>query len=628
MRTIDLLRLGFRIWALSLIVSAYAQTPADFRVAEGFRVAKVHEEKGLQGFTWDENGVLWTVSSNAQKLVLNRHPKGKRAELAGSISRGANSQGMNFLVHGGKIFLPDQGGIQVLEVQGQNGLKAGQILRPPTTLFPAEMEVKSLWWSGLGYIDFSYVSAGKREKGFGRVKLAGTDWDVVVKGIEGDLSVDRNQFPIATDKESRSIFRVALGLDYERGLETYSKKDLALKLDKEIEPGAVIVYSGSMWPGENVGSWLVFDSGTKALQQFREEEGKLHHWRELVKFSEKDAVIDLQPGPEGGVWLLVKSDTAGALYRLETSEGVTGEMPMELARMATTNLVALLRHPNSWQRDTALRTLSEREELLKARGLHPGTGLHDLFNDKGATAVARVNALLGLHRTGLLDETLLENAVTDPELAVRVWTGLLFGERNYPTGTAFHGVMNLAKETNVIVRGAAAIAARQFVSGSLGTDTPPKIMPIREVWTGGILSTLWFSTEKGSTPEFDLLYWNAVRPITGFDHAHPIGFFNGDNDSKLKIAYWIIGLITRQIAESDDPLKQEEAMLMVGDLKPTNHPMLIAALEGLKKGSGSMRVKPTEKSLQVLEKFTAHENCRVADLGKELAREWKVSARK
>ena len=119
-------------------------------------------------------------------------------------------------------------------------------------------------------------------------------------------------------------------------------------------------------------------------------------------------------------------------------------------------------------------------------------------------------------------------------------------------------------------------------------------MPIREVFTGGILSTLWFSTEKSSSPAFDLLYWNAVRPISAYDSAHPMGFFNGDREEGLPIADWIVGLITRQIAEQDNAWKQEDAMLLVGEMKPTNSGMIIAALQGLKNGTPQRRVIPCD----------------------------------
>jgi len=147
-------------------------------------------------------------------------------------------------------------------------------------------------------------------------------------------------------------------------------------------------------------------------------------------------------------------------------------------------------------------------------------------------------------------------------------------------------------------------------------------MPIREVFTGGILSTLWFSTENGHTPEFDLLYWNAVRPITAFDHAHPMGFFNGDNDAALEIAYWIVRLITRQIAESEDPFKQQDAMLMVGELKPSNSRMILAALQGLKNGSTGRKATPTQRSLQVLAGFAKNNDDQIAGIAREILAEW------
>ena len=170
---------------------------------------------------------------------------------------------------------------------------------------------------------------------------------------------------------------------------------------------------------------------------------------------------------------------------------------------------------------------------------------------------------------------------------------------------------------------AVAVAARQFVSGSLAIDIAPRAMPIREVFTGGILSTLWFSTEKSSSPAFDLLYWNAVRPISAYDSAHPMGFFQGDREEGLPIAYWIVGLITQQIAEQDNPLKQEDAMLMVGEMKPTNSRMIVAALQGLKNGTANRRVIPTEKSLKVLSDFARSENCVIAALAQEILAEWK-----
>jgi hypothetical protein len=289
--------------------------------------------------------------------------------------------------------------------------------------------------------------------------------------------------------------------------------------------------------------------------------------------------------------------------------------------LSTPEVVAYLKNPNSWHRDMALRVLESRKDLRNVRGLHPTTDLHKMWEEKTNSPVTRVHALWALHRVNLLDEDALENGAADPSPLLRAWSARLFGERKYPTGPGFKMLEKMAHDTST-VRTAVAIAARQFVSGSFIYDTPPPIMPIREVFTGGILSSLWFSTEKGSTPEFDLLYWNAVKPISAFDAAHPLGFFQGDREEKMALAYWLITRITRQVAESDDPLKQEDAILMLTQLKPANHRMLACALEGLKTGSPNRTVVPTEKSRDTLRQFGKSQHQDVAKLAKEILDEW------
>ena len=101
-----------------------------------------------------------------------------------------------------------------------------------------------------------------------------------------------------------------------------------------------------------------------------------------------------------------------------------------------------------------------------------------------------------------------------------------------------------------------------------------------------------------------------------------MGFFNGENDSKLAIAYWTIGLITRQIAEAEDPLKQQDAMLMVAELNPSNLRMILAALHGLESGSPHRRVKSTERSLNVLRNFGTSADPEIARLSQKILIEW------
>jgi hypothetical protein len=617
---------------LSLLLLSHSTQAQDVEMeaAAGFKLEKVFSYKGAQAFTWDDHGQIWLLSGSQNRLIVSTLPQAHAGKIqpVRSFQRMGNTPSA-ILVSGDIVFVSDGPAIRSFPA---NGAKTDATVHvPPASLFPAHLEISSLAWSPLGYIYFLYHSPIDQEGGIGRVNLRGPHWDVVAKGSFSNLAFDWNGFVIAADSDSHSLFRVAAGLDYHRGLETYQKSDLALKTDKPgLKPAFATIDSVSASTPENHGMWLVFDSANSTLEQFKEERG-LNHSRTVVRLKPPSTLRDMQAGPDGATWMLVapfngaEGDRDSAIFRLKSVEPASQFPAFEdMTRLDNEKLVAGLANPNPWQRDAALRILDNREDLRSARGLHPGTPLHKAFGEKTNSPIARVYALLSLHRLGLLDETLLENAADDNELLVRAWAGLLFGERNYPTGVAFDKLIKLAKETNLVARSAAAIAARQFVSGSLAIDTPPRAMPIREVFTGGILSTLWFSTENGSSPEFDLLFWNAVRPITAFDPAHPMGFFNGDNDSKLVLAYWVVGLITRQIAETEDSLKQEEAMIKVSELNPQNTRMILAALRGLKNGTPNRKVAPTERTLQVLADFAKSDNSEIASLAGELHREWQT----
>jgi hypothetical protein len=620
--------------ALLWQAKAATSTSAEIKPTDGFKVERILNYQDIHAFSWDERGVLWFVSGSGNRLVVNAMPdlRGAVVEFRRSLERRGNERS-GLLVNGNTVFVSDGDAIRRVRANADKSEDDPYVL--PGSLFPAHSQITALYWAPLGPIYFAYHSSFGQESGIGRLDSENGRWDVVVKGISGNLAFDLGGFAIAADIASSGIFRLAPGLDYERGLETYRKSDLALRTGKpDLKPAFATIYSGSTLAATNRGTWLIFDSGTSSLLQFEEKNGGLKHLRAIAQVDVNSKLLDIQIGPDGAVWILTGAAAnsagtgPGAILRLEDNEAAKPSTNVkDVSQLGLPDLVAEFKSLNSWNRDAALRTLDHRVDLRATRGLHPGTPLHDAFRDKSNSPIARVYAALALHRSRLLDENLLEDAADDSEPLVRIWAGLLLGERNYPTGPAFHKIMKLAKETNIVVRSAAAVAARQFVSGSLAVDMPPRAMPIREVFTGGILSTLWFSTENGHTPEFDLLYWNAVRPISAFDHAHPMGFFNGDSDSKLDIAYWIVGLITRQIAESEDPLKQQDAMLMVGELKASNTRMILAALQGLKNGSPGRKVTPTQRSLQVLAGFAKSEDDKIAVIAKEILADWTRSFR-
>jgi hypothetical protein len=68
-------------------------------------------------------------------------------------------------------------------------------------------------------------------------------------------------------------------------------------------------------------------------------------------------------------------------------------------------------------------------------------------------------------------------------------------------------------------------------------------------------------------------------------------------------------------------------MLMVGELKPSNARMIVAALQGLKNGTPRLRVIPMEKSLGVLRNFSRSDNGAIATQAREILGLWEKTAR-
>ena len=112
------------------------------------------------------------------------------------------------------------------------------------------------------------------------------------------------------------------------------------------------------------------------------------------------ALLDLENGRD-----------RGRIYRL-TPPSFERRASPKLSAASTTELVALLQHPNAWHRETAHRLLFERKDaaavpLLKA-----------MLNEK-TTPLGKVHVLWSLQGLSQLDEALLISALHDPSAEVR-----------------------------------------------------------------------------------------------------------------------------------------------------------------------------------------------------------------
>jgi putative heme-binding domain-containing protein len=296
---------------------------------------------------------------------------------------------------------------------------------------------------------------------------------------------------------------------------------------------------------------------------------------------------------------------------------------MDLAKLSMDELAGLLENENIWQRRQAQRLISERRDFRLGEGLHAGSRVHKLA-ESNKDVRFRLAALWSLHAANELEDDFLESLKNDKEPAIRAWVARLTGERGFPFGAAMDRLAALAKDPNATVRLAVAVAARQFVSGSLTVNTPPAI-PLREVITGGVLSDLHKSPLEPDDPVLPFIYWMALEPIIAFD-AGSVDYYENAKDgdsSQWPMNAYILTRIMRRICDLSEPSIREKQLntamrILASIASETNLPN--AALDGLIEGFKSKGSPPTISLEPIFAKLTA--NPAIADKSRHLATLW------
>ncbi|HTH48798.1 MAG TPA: PVC-type heme-binding CxxCH protein, partial [Candidatus Limnocylindria bacterium] len=414
------------------------------------------------------------------------------------------------------------------------------------------------------------------------------------------------------------------------------------------------IYQGDQWPAEWQGAALHGNIHQNALNIDRlTPKGSTFvasKWNESGDFmTTKDGwfmPVSTQTGPDGAVWVMdwydkypcyqnANADPAGVdrergrIWRVVwTGNDASKPVPsrpskdMDLAKLPSGELAKLLAHPNVWQRRMAQRVLSARGlTAFGPRELHAKTPLHDLLKN-GTTVESRLAALWTLHTTGLLDEDWLEIAAADKEPAVRAWVARLIGERGFLLKDSFQLLSKLADDPDLTVRLGVAVAARQFVSGSLTVDTQPRV-PINEVVTGGILSGLFQSSTKGTDPTLDFLFWMALEPIISFDPVHAIGAYEQDGAKKeLPFSAEVLRKIMRRTCDLRDEDMLSRAVLEFGKIPADATPTLVAGLQGLLEGQRGKALTPNAEAVAVVSKLAQSANGDIAKTAQQIGSLW------
>jgi len=146
--------------------------------------------------------------------------------------------------------------------------------------------------------------------------------------------------------------------------------------------------------------------------------------------------------------------TSGRIYRLRGKD-VPLNKDVNLAVKTTAELVALLRHPNRWHRQTAVRLLGQRQD---ASAIEP---LKALLRDPQTHPA--LEALWALHQMGTLDEAIAEAALAHPAAMVRAWTLRLMGDaRTLPEPFYQALLRRIANETDPEARCQIAATSRRL----------------------------------------------------------------------------------------------------------------------------------------------------------------------
>jgi putative heme-binding domain-containing protein len=147
----------------------------------------------------------------------------------------------------------------------------------------------------------------------------------------------------------------------------------------------------------------------------------------------------------------------GRIYRLCAADAKPAT-PFDHGRKSTVELVELLKHPNRWHRQTALRLLGDRKDpsavpILKRM----------LAEERGQTPL---EALWGLNLSGGLDEPTALQALDHLEPAVRGWTVRLLCDDNRVSSVIVRKLVQMARtEPDVEVRSQLACSARRLPAG-------------------------------------------------------------------------------------------------------------------------------------------------------------------
>lgn len=348
--------------------------------------------------------------------------------------------------------------------------------------------------------------------------------------------------------------------------------------------------------------------------------------------------VSVQTGPDGALWVMDWYDRYpcyqnamadpdgvdrehGRIWRVVWTGNAPGKpvpsrpsLDMDLKRLDSKELVALLDHDNIWQRRQAQRLLRERERA-KAEGAEEAEKhILALAGHASARLEARLAAVWSLPPEKLGEH--LDEWAADSETDIRVWAARYTGQAKQVNSRALDRLRKLASDPEPRVRAAAAVALRQFTAGSLTVNrgSPPAGPDVD-------LTAQFQALLNRPSVEGDFYYphivWMAMEPRVA---ANPKPMMDLLAANPSSVSAYCARRIMRRICDLvESPGRAENlnsAMTWLGMIAGKTE-LVEAALDGLIEAQKSKGAPPTLNMEPILTALTA--NPAVADKAQRLA---------
>lgn len=610
--------------------------------------------------TWDARGRLWVVERHESPLSAKKSRKDRIKILEDSDADGTVDKVSVFAsgLSGATGILLGRGGVYVAEMSGvlfvedRNGDdKPEKRTVISTGLGGGDRPVllNGLTWGPDGKLYMGYNLFSRQRKtapsfvagGVARLDPRTGHFERYAEGLGNSWGIDFDSYGNAFVATGGKPLHVTPGAIYGRlGSPPLPQEPMGVTGNPAEQTASIHIYHGDQWPREWQGIVLHGKQGTIQTGRFAANGSTFHFTNSTSEFLvARDSPFtpaSIQSGPDGAVWIADcpnwshnrRSQTKGAIWRVvwagdNPKRGVPSRpsRDMDLTKFSSEELAALLAHPNVWHRRMAQRLLSERGPTAFGRPhLHQGTPMHKLF-EKDTNTHVRLAALWTMHGAGFLEEVALDTVAKDKDANLRRWAARLTGERGYLLKDSFDRLTKLAKDSNLSVRTAAAIAARQFVSGDLTTNTPPKI-PITEVVNGGILSALFLNSSNNVDETFEFHFWMALEPIMTFDPS-ATDYFHGNGAKKQwPFSANVLRRLVRLVSEKEEQAALSRAILDLGQISTEGGLAVLAGLQGLLDVPRSKPVIPNAEAMAVISKLTQSEDKAIASAARQVQRQF------